>query len=99
MVGMEVEVNYNNDWKLGVIKEIISDTQVKYNLKLDPSVEGEAQWPPDKRLLALCGTFIKGLICNDASSNSIKINFGPENYKFGGFLQDIGETYRDHNGI
>jgi len=29
MVGMEVEVNYNNDWKLGIIKEIISDTQVK----------------------------------------------------------------------
>lgn len=47
----------------------------------------------------MCGTFIKGLICSDASSNSIKINFGPDNHKFGGFIQDNGELYRDHNGV
>lgn len=47
----------------------------------------------------MCGTFIKGLICNDASSNSIKINFGPEAYKFNGFLQDSGEKFADHDGI
>lgn len=84
MVGMEVEVYSDGKWKEGSIKEIVSDSQIKYALKLDPSVEGEAQWPPDKKLIALCGTFIHGLICNDASSNSIKVNFGPDGNKFNG---------------
>jgi len=72
---------------------------VKYTLTLDPSVEGEAQWPPDKKIIALCGTNLKDLVCKDSASNSIKINFGPEGYKFNGFLQDSGERFADHDGI
>lgn len=56
MVGMEIEVNHDSKWKEGTIKEIVSDSQIKYALKLDPTIEGEAQWPPDKKLIALCGT-------------------------------------------
>mmetsp|Transcript_97241 Transcript_97241/g.209682 ORF Transcript_97241/g.209682 Transcript_97241/m.209682 type:complete len:101 (-) Transcript_97241:814-1116(-) len=99
MAGMEIEVNNEGKWKEGVIKEVISDSQIKFGLKLDPTVEGEAQWPPDKKVVALCGTNIKGLICNDPASNSIKINFGPESSKFSGFLQDSGDLMMEHEGV
>jgi len=42
---------------------------------------------------------MKELICNDSSSNSIKVNFGPAAYKFNGFLEDSGERFGDHEGI
>lgn len=99
MVGKAIEVMNEGKWHEGAIQEIISESRVKWTLKTDPAVQGEATWPPDKATIAACGTFIANMTCNDGAGGSIKINFGPANYTFPGFLQDNGESFRDHEGV
>jgi len=99
VIGHTYEVFHEGKWQEGAIKEILGESRIKWGLKTDPSVQGEATWPPNKINLAPCGTFITNLSCNDGSNNSIKINFGSAIHSFSGFLQDAGETYRDHEGV
>jgi len=99
MIGTTLEVQHNGRWQEGAIHEIITESRVKWALKADPAVQGEAAWPPDKTTTAPCGTHIANLTCNDGAGGSIKINFGPATQTFTGFLQDSGESYRDHFGV
>lgn len=99
MIGQTLEVQHTGKWQEGAIREIITESRIKWTLKSDPSVQGEATWPPDKTTIAPCGTHIANITCNDGSGGSIKINFGPERKTFTGFLQDTGESYRDHDGV
>lgn len=99
IIGNAIEVMSEGKWQEGAIREIITESRIKWTLKSDANVTGEASWPPDKATIAPCGTFIANMVCNDGALGSIKINFGPTSHSFPGYLQDVGESYRDHDGV
>lgn len=99
VIGNAIEVMSEGKWQEGAIREIITESRIKWSLKSDPNVAGEAAWPPDKATVAPCGTNIANMVCNDGALGSVKVNFGPAGAPFPGFLQDAGESFRDHDGV